>query len=40
MIKSFNYGGTLIYTKGAIVQQEDHEVFYIFISAKLATLSE
>lgn len=40
VIKSFSYDGTLIYTKGAIVQQEDHEVFYIFISAKLATLSE
>ncbi len=40
VIKSFSYDGTLIYTKGAIVRQEDREVFYVFISAKIATLDE
>ena len=40
VIKSFSYDGTLIYTKGTIVKQEKHEVFYIFISAKIATLTE
>ena len=40
VIKSFNYEGTLIYTKGAIVREEGHEVFYIFVSAKVATLGE
>lgn len=40
VIKSFSYDGTLIYTKGAIVRQEEHEVFYVFISAKIATFEE
>jgi hypothetical protein len=40
VIKSFSYDGTLIYTKGTIVRQEEHEVFYVFISAKIATFSE
>ncbi len=37
VIKSFSYDGTLIYTKGAIVREGGHEVFYIFISAKTST---
>ena len=37
VIKSFSFGGTLIYTKGAIVRQAGEEVFYILVSAKLAT---
>ena len=40
VIKSFSYDGALIYTKGAIVRQEDREVFYVFISAKIATFGE
>ncbi len=40
VIKGFSYDGTLIYTKGTIVQQEEREIFYVFISAKIATLSE
>lgn len=40
IIKSFSYDGTLIYTKGTIVRQEDREVFYVFVSAKIATLGE
>ncbi|HNQ22637.1 MAG TPA: hypothetical protein PKK06_06035 [Phycisphaerae bacterium] len=40
VIKSFSYNGTLIYTKGAIVRQAEQEVFYVFVSAKIATLGE
>jgi hypothetical protein len=40
VIKSFTYDGTLIYTKGAIVREAGREVFYVFVSAKLATLGE
>ena len=40
IIKSFSYDGTLIYTKGTIVREEEREVFYVFISAKIATFSE
>lgn len=40
VIKSFSYDGTLIYTKGAIVRQAEQEVFYVFISAKIATFGE
>jgi hypothetical protein len=40
VIKSFSYDGTLIYTKGAIVRQAEQEVFYVFVSAKIATLGE
>ena len=38
VIKSFNYDGTLIYTKGTIVREEDRETFYVFVSAKVATV--
>ncbi len=34
------FSGTLVYTKGAIVREAQREVFYVFVSAKLATLSE
>lgn len=37
VIKSFCYDGTLIYTKRAIVREGDREVFYVFVSAKIAT---
>jgi len=40
VIKSFSYDGTLIYTKGTIVREEDREMFYVFVSAKVATLPE
>jgi len=38
VIKSFSYDGTLIYTKGAITREANQEVFYIFVSAKIATV--
>jgi hypothetical protein len=34
VIKSFNYEGTLIYTKGSIIREEGFETFYILVSAK------
>ncbi len=37
VIKSFGYAGTLIYTKGAIAKEAGQEVFYIFVSANVAT---
>jgi hypothetical protein len=37
VIKSFSYDGTLIYTKGTIVRQAGREVFYVLVSAKIAT---
>ena len=37
VIKSFSFDGTFIYTKGSIVHEAGQEVFYIFISAKVAT---
>jgi hypothetical protein len=40
VIKSFSFSGTLIYTKGAIVREAGQDVFYIFVSAKIATRSE
>ena len=40
VIKSFNFTGTLIYTKGKIDRQGDQEVFYILISTKIATVGD
>ena len=40
VIKSFNYSGTLIYTKGKFGREEGEEVFYVFISAKINTIEE
>ncbi len=40
VIKSFSYDGTLIYTKGAIVREKSRAVFYIFVSAKIATFGQ
>lgn len=37
VIKSFNFSGTLIYSKGKIVRQDDEETFYIFVSSKVST---
>jgi len=40
VIKGFTYGGTLIYTKGKIARQAGREIFYVFVSAKIATYAE
>ena len=40
VIKSFSYDGTLIYTKGTIVREAGREVFYVFVSAKVATFGD
>jgi hypothetical protein len=40
VIKSFSYTGTLIYTKGKIDRRESEEFFYVFVSAKIATVAE
>jgi len=40
VLKSFNFSGTLIYTKGTIKHEGGQEVFYVFISAKIATMEE
>ncbi len=40
VIKSFNYDGTLIDTKGTIVHEDDQETFSIFVSSKRATLGD
>ena len=37
VIESPTYNGTWIYTKGTIRHKGGQEVFYVFISAKLAT---
>jgi len=37
VIKSFSFAGTLIYTKGTIVKEAGREVFYVLVSAKMAT---
>jgi hypothetical protein len=36
VIKSRDYTGTYIYTKGAIVREAEREVFYILVSARIA----
>lgn len=40
VIESFNYDGTLIYTKGAIKREAAREVYYLFVSSKRSTLGE
>jgi hypothetical protein len=40
VIKSFNYQGTGIYTKGKIDQFEGQAIFYVFVSAKVSTLGD
>lgn len=40
VIKGFTYGGTLIYTKGKIAREAGRSIFYVFISAKIATYSD
>jgi len=36
VIKSFDFQGTLIYTKGAIVRERKGEVFYVLVSSKIS----
>ena len=36
VIESPTFGGTWVYTKGAIRRTHGVEVFYVFVSAKLA----
>ena len=36
IIKSFDYSGLLIYTKGKLFKQKEKEMFYILISSKLS----
>ncbi len=40
IIKGFTYGGTLIYTKGKIARQGGREIFYVLVSAKIATYAQ
>ena len=40
VIKSSNYRGTAIYTKGKVDQFEGQAFFYVFLSAKLSTLGD
>lgn len=40
VIRSFNFSGTLIYTKGKIAREPEGEVFYVLISAKVDTISD
>jgi hypothetical protein len=38
VIKSVNFEGTLIYTKGTIRQRGEEQVFYVLVSAKTSRL--
>jgi len=40
VIKSVTYDGTFIYTKGTIRRHQGAEVFYVLVSAKIATSEE
>lgn len=40
VIRSFNFSGTLIYTKGKIAREPEREVFYVLVSAKVATWAD
>ena len=40
VIKSSNFTGTLIYTKGKIDRKGDEEVFYVLISSKIAIVGD
>jgi hypothetical protein len=40
VIKSFDFQGTLIYTKGAIVHEPEGEVFYVLVSSKISTYDD
>ena len=38
VIESFNYSGTLIYTKGKITKDEGVTTYYLLVSSKRATI--
>ena len=40
VIKSFDFQGTLIYTKGAIIREPEGEVFYVLVSSKISTYDD
>jgi hypothetical protein len=40
IIESFNYSGTLLYTKGKVAPEQGQPIFYFLISAKRATAGE
>jgi hypothetical protein len=40
VIRSFNFSGTLIYTKGKIAREPEGEVFYVLVSAKITTVGD
>ena len=40
VVKNFNFQGTLIYTKGAIVREPKGEVFYVLVSSKTSTYED
>lgn len=40
VIESFNYQGTLIYTKGKFGREAGEEVYYLLISSKLSTFGD
>ncbi len=40
VIESFNYSGTLLYTKGKIAREAGEEVYYFFVSAKASRYSD
>ena len=37
VIKSFDFQGTLIYSKGTIVREPQGDVFYVLVSSKVST---
>ena len=40
VIESFNFGGTLLYTKGKIAREAGEEVYYFFVSAKASRYAD
>lgn len=40
VIESFNYSGTILYTKGKIAREAGEEVYYFFISAKASRYAD
>ncbi len=40
VIESFNYRGTLLYTKGRFAREAGEEVYYLLISSKISTFAD
>ncbi|MFO0838318.1 MAG: hypothetical protein U1D55_07290 [Phycisphaerae bacterium] len=40
VIKSLSYDGTFIYAKGRLESQAGRDVFYVLVSAKIATFGD